>query len=221
MVFVNRHEEILRIQKELKEGHNVIISGKYGIGRTALINRVAEMSRDRWRFIHGDFSQARRVVCENIFIQLFPKLERLLETQHLSYKSIRHRLTHLVPVEKKPLVLVLDNIARLTPQKMELIRDLILAERFRLVVIAELFLRGEELFKLRAWLEPSHVIKLELLSQADTYRYFSQASLTHGLNWSEGDIETLTLEAGGYPYGMNEILSRHLNRRRKAWIQKA
>ena len=43
--FVGREKEISQIVKALKRGENVILKGKYGIGRTSLSRHVPEIGQ--------------------------------------------------------------------------------------------------------------------------------------------------------------------------------
>jgi len=50
MYFVGREKEIEQMKEALERGKNVIVSGKYGMGRTSLIKHAADAMKDRWRF---------------------------------------------------------------------------------------------------------------------------------------------------------------------------
>jgi MoxR-like ATPase len=57
IMFVGREKETKLIIKELVRGHNIVIEGKFGIGRTSLVRHVSSVISDQWRFIFVDFSQ--------------------------------------------------------------------------------------------------------------------------------------------------------------------
>ena len=57
MIFVGRRKETHQITDDLKKGQNIILHGKYGMGRTSLINHIARLMNQRWKFIFVDFGQ--------------------------------------------------------------------------------------------------------------------------------------------------------------------
>jgi MoxR-like ATPase len=60
MIFVGREIETEHITKELYQGKNIIVGGKFGIGRTSMIKEIASSLQNEWRFIFVDFSQTNR-----------------------------------------------------------------------------------------------------------------------------------------------------------------
>ena len=142
----------------------MILTGKYGIGRTSLIKHIADSIENRWRFIFVDFSQAPGKVCRVLIDELLPKSKGRKRAEILGYKSNRFRISNLDFTDKRQHVLVLDNIAKLSAQKLDLIRYFVMAKRFRFVAIVENFMRGEELFVLRARLRNALQINIPHLS---------------------------------------------------------
>ena len=55
MLFVGRENEANHITRELQRGNNVVLGGKYGIGRTSLINadgiHIAKMNGNLFSWI--------------------------------------------------------------------------------------------------------------------------------------------------------------------------
>jgi hypothetical protein len=74
MHFVGRQEEIARISRELDLGNNLIIAGKHGIGRTALLIHLAEREKTRRCYAFADFSQSSAEVCRELLAQVFRKV---------------------------------------------------------------------------------------------------------------------------------------------------
>lgn len=208
--FVGREKETKQIIKALKRGDNVILTGKYGIGRTSLIKHIADSMENRWRFIFVDFSQVPGKVCGFLIDELLPKSKGSKRGEILGYKSNRFRISNLDFTDKRQHVLVLDNIAKLSAQKLDLIGYLVMAKRFRFVAIAENFMRGDELFVLRARLRNALQINIPHLSGQSAREFFRHQSELHQLSWSESQIETLAEITGGYPLGMKEILKRKI-----------
>jgi AAA+ ATPase superfamily predicted ATPase len=75
MYFVNREKEISQIEEAMEEGENVIVAGRYGIGRTSFVRHVAQIMRDQWRFVFVDFSKTPGSVCNYLLAELFPQHE--------------------------------------------------------------------------------------------------------------------------------------------------
>src|SRR5713101_5332428 len=114
MYFVGRQHEIARIRKDLEQGNNVTVCGKYGIGRTDLLKYIAALTQDRWRFVFVDFSQPGGVVCRDLFAELFPKLRDKRRGEYLPYKATWFQIVHLELDDNRQHVLVLDNSAKLS-----------------------------------------------------------------------------------------------------------
>lgn len=220
MYFAGRLKEIAQASHELVLGNNLIIAGKYGIGRTALLRRLAEQEKTRRRYAFADFSRSRADVCRELLAQLFPKLcaERFGEYQ--PYKWARYRVAKHPLKDKRQHVLVLDNIAKLTAQKLDLIHYIEFEKRFRFVAIVEDFLHPDQLFLLRAALIPVSTLRIEYLDTHSVREYFCHYAEKSGLDWTDEEIDTLVEAAGGYPLRMEEIAARAIQRRRNQWKAK-
>jgi len=214
MFFVGREKEISLIIKALKRGDNVILAGKYGIGRTSLIKYVADTTRNRWRFIFVDFSKTPGKVCGLLIDELLPKGKGKTRGEILGYKSNRFRISNLDFADRRQHVLVLDNIAKLSAQKLDLIRYLAMAKRFRFVAIVENFMREDDLFVLRARLSNALLINIPHLGMEAAREYFRHFSGQHHFHWSESQVNHLAEMTGGYPVGMKEVVTRKLARSR-------
>jgi hypothetical protein len=208
MYFVGRDKEIGRMKEALEAGNNIIVLGKYGMGRTSLVQHVAGTTRDRWRFVFVDFSKTPGSVCNYLLAELFPMQE--FDREHARYRSSRFRITTLPLDDNRKHVLVLDNISKLSAQKLDLIRYLTWEKRFQFVSIVESFLPSNGLFRLRVWMNPSIQITLHYLSAPDVVQFYRQLSREHRLGWTEGQIKNLAEVTGGYPLRMKEIAFREL-----------
>jgi len=210
MYFVGREKESRQIIKALERGENVILTGKYGIGKTSLIRQVAGITKDRWRFIFVDFSRTPGRVCQ----QLMAELPFTEEVHRIAgdngYKSRRFRIVNLALKDRGQPVLVLDDIAKLSSPKLDLIRHLTRADRFRCIAIVETFLGEKDLFRLRAWLSPVLLIKIPHLSRKSAREFFCHFSRPHHFHWTEDQINSLAEMSGGYPLGMKEVVTRKL-----------
>lgn len=208
MYFVGREKEIGQIKEALEGGNNVIVSGKYGMGRTSLTKHIADAMKDQWRFVFVDFSKTPGSVCNYLLAELFPM--HGFDREHRRYRPSRFRIATLALEDHRKHVLVLDNVSKLSAPKLDLIRYLTWEKRFQFVSIVESFLPTNGLFRLRVWMNPSILITLDHLSAADVVRFYRQLSREHRLGWSEGRIKNLAEVTGGYPLRMNEITFREL-----------
>jgi len=212
MFFVGREKETRQIINALKRGNNIILTGKYGIGRTSLIKQIANATQNRWRFIFVDFSQTPGKVCGFLADALLPRNKGKKRGQNLGYKSNRFRISNLDFTDRRQHILVLDNIAKLSGPKLDLIRSFLMAERFRFVAIVENFLGGDDLFVLRARLRNALLIDTPHLSIEAAREYFRHSSAQHHFKWTEAQINHFAEMTGGYPAGMKEMMNRELLR---------
>lgn len=208
MTFVGRKKEIEQIKEALEGGKNVIVSGKYGMGRTSLIKQVAERMQNEWRFLFIDFSETPGRICKHLVTVLLPSRSYHKEKEFSKYRSDRFRILNLDLKDRRKHVLVLDNMAKLTPQKIDFIRYLTLGRRFRFVTIVESFLSKNDLLRLRVLLYPAELMNLSRLGKRDVYEFYKNLALQRGFQWSEGDINHLVSITGGYPLRMREIADR-------------
>ena len=212
--FVGREKETKQIIKALKRGDNVILKGKYGIGRTSLSRHIAEIDRDRWNFIYLDFSLTPAKVCGHLANSLLSKNNG----KTMRYRQNRFRITNFDFVGQKHPVLVLDDIGKLTPSKLDLIRCLAMAKRFRFVAVVENFLKADKLSLLRGWLHPVLLLNIDYLGEQPTREFFRHNSLKHHFCWTEQEISALAEMSGGYPLGMKEVVARRLARSRNSEV---
>ena len=214
MCFVGREKETKKIMKALERGNNVVLMGKYGIGRTSLIKHVAALMKDRWRFVFVDFSQTPGKVTTQLLGELVPE-KRRGKDHYIRYKSGRFLIVSKELKDKRKHVLVFDNIAKLTAQKLQLIRYLIQESTFQYIAIAESFLSKENLFLLRAALLPAEMIMLPYLSEESTKTLLCHLADKYSFHWSEQRLSMLVSATRGYPLGVHEVIKRELDMRKK------
>lgn len=206
---MGRTKETAQLRRALERGHNVVVLGKYGIGRTSLIRHLADLTRDRWRFVFADFSQTPGQVCNELLAGLFPEQK---QARYTRYKSGRFKILHRDLGDDRNHVIVLDNIAKLSPQRLNLIRYFVREERFRLIAIVEPFVPRSDLFLLRAILSPVSVITLGYLTFHNAVELFHYYSQKYRLDWPESRIDFLARSTGGYALGMVEVVVRETRR---------
>ncbi len=136
--FVGRRKETAWVRAELGAGRSAVLSGIWGIGRTALVKRVAEQMERDWLFVFADFERTPGQLWRELFASIFPSAQEHLPTERGSATWLRYRISNPRLEDRRRLVVVLDNVARLTAQRLDAIRRL--RERFQVVVIAEAFL---------------------------------------------------------------------------------
>jgi hypothetical protein len=213
MMFVGREKEMGQLREALKQGKNVIVTGKYGMGRTCLIKHVSELTQERWRFLFLDFSQTPGNLCQHLIGELWPERECRGRKEFSKYRSARFRIVSLDFNDSRRHVLVLDNIAKLSAQKLDLIRYLAWGKRFQFVTIVESFISEDDFLRLRVQLYPADIIMLQHLGKRSVYEFYQNLSERHELHWTEGQIKNLAEITGGYPLRMKEIAMRKLVRK--------
>jgi hypothetical protein len=212
MCFAGREKETRKLLKALEAGRHVIVTGPYGIGRTRMVRQIAEAGRQERRFVFVDFSKTPGKVCEKLLAAFRPKAPSSRAVRSARYKIGRNLLAGMKLSGGRKPVVVLDNIGRLTRQRLSFLRDLNLENRFLFIAIAESFLSGHSLFLLRACLFPSETITLRHLSLRDARAYFQCFADKYGLSLTNKDLTALAETSGGYPLGMRETAQRLVKR---------
>ena len=204
-LFVGRQREMARIHRELAEGHNLVLTGRYGIGRTALLHHLAREDEAGWLYLFLDGSQTPARMCEQLFLKLFPKQLNALRRSANPGSFMRRIIASRRFSDRRPHALVLDDIAKLTHPRFEFIRWLQGLDRFRIIAVAERFLPQGDLWHLRSILVPAPLVTLERLGHSASRQFFETWSVRHGLGWDEGIVAGLVRACHGYPLAMWEI----------------
>jgi hypothetical protein len=188
MVFVGRERETAHIVGELSARSNVIVTGKYGVGRTSLIRHVAEVMRERRRFLFVDFSQTSAKVCFDLLGKIRPSKATTLDLRRLSYKSARARVLRAEPADARRHVLVLDNLGAVTASKLSLVRRLASTRRYQFIAITDSETGPTDLLHLRESLYPVCLLGLRRLPRRASREFFEIVARDLGLVWGEGEI---------------------------------
>jgi AAA+ ATPase superfamily predicted ATPase len=215
MPFVGREKETRRILRALEKGGNIVVTGKFGMGRTKLVRHISDLYEKRWRFVFVDFSKTPGQVCGDMLSELSPGTCFKTDYQHRRYKTKRHQIATTGNKDARQVVFVLDNIEKLTPQRLALIRYLSSEKRFLFIAITESFLRERDSFLLRAELLPEHVIRLGRISRKDSKEYFHAVSKKNEFRWESDRIRMMAEMARGYPLSMREMVSKEKRSRRR------
>jgi len=216
MCFVGREKEIRKLTKALEEGRHVIVTGSYGIGRTRMVRQVAETGRQERRFVFVDFSKTAGEVCEKLLAAFRPKAPSGRAIRSARYRVGRNLLAGMRLTDERKPVVVLDNVGRLTRQKLSFLRELNLENRYLFIAIVESFLSERSFFLLRACLFPCETISLRHLTIKDSCGYFQCVARKYNLSFTNRDLTALAEASGGYPLGMRETAQRLLNRNEEA-----
>lgn len=187
----------------LQQGRNVIISGKYGMGRTSLLLEAEKLVRDQVRCVFCDFGQSPSAVCESLAHQLFSRPSSARRSGSSRYLALRGEILRQPLKDERRHVLVLDDIGKLTPARTDLLRAL--TARFGLVAVVERFFPARDHLRLASWLEPATRIVLGRLPQSAALAFFAEESAQRGLGLSTDRIEFLARASGGYPLRMQEL----------------
>jgi len=210
MIFVGREHEKERMIKNLLSGKNVIVTGKYGIGRTSLVQEIANEMNHRRRFLFVDFSRTPGKMSDFLMKELGISRRFRKTGMKMGYKSMRYRIATASSRGHK-IIIVFDNIARLTRPKNVFLRSLIEEDHFQFIAVCENFLPADELQILKAQLLPMETISLNHLAAEDVRQWLHLYSEKHHFNWTDAYIRDLTALAGGYPLGISEMLRNQKN----------
>jgi replication-associated recombination protein RarA len=212
MLFVGRKNEKKKIVESLRQGKNIILGGKFGIGRTSIIKEIAIILADERKFIFVDFGLTPAKMSEKLMKGLALVARFTKSNKKMGYKSMRHRISNYESSEKKQTVIVFDNIAKLTNQKIIFLRHLVLEKHFQFIAIVENFLSPNDLYFLKALLLPADVLSLHHLKKDDVLSFLRLYSDKHNLNWSEVFIREMAALIGGYPLGIITTLNSVTNK---------
>jgi len=209
MYFVGHKREQALIKRGLDRGENIIISGRFGMGRTSLMRHVAETLQEQWRFICCDFSKTPGDVCRHLVLELFPDHG----TAYVKFKSGKYQILQHPLKDKRQHVLVLDNIEKLSRQKIALLQYLTFEKRFLYVAITASFLPKDQYQQLKVALLASCRITLGHMSLTSAGEFFEYYSKKYFFNWSEEYIKHLSQRTKGYPLSMKEIITEARKKR--------
>ena len=206
MLFVGRKSEKKRIIELLRDRKNIILCGNYGIGRTSLIKEIVKLQADESKFIFVDFGLTPGKMSEKLMKELALSVRLKKSNKKMGYKSMRYRIANLGASKTKQTVIVFDNIAKLTIQKVIFLRHLILEKHFQFIAIVENFLSSPDLACLKALLLPANVLSLRHLKTDDIVSFMRLYSDKHNLNWSDNYIHDLAVIAKGHPLSIIEMI---------------
>jgi hypothetical protein len=210
MLFVGRKSEKKKIIESLHNGKNIILGGKFGIGRTSLIRNIAKMLADERKFVFVDFSQTPGRMSEKLMKESGLSMRLKNKGNKMSYKSMRYRIANAKSSKGENPVIVFDNIAKITFQKIMFLRHLISEQHYQFIAIVEKFLPQKDLFALKAQFMPFVILTLGHLKTNDVENLLHNYAEKNHLNWMNSFTHKLALLSDGYPLGLVEMLKKEL-----------
>ena len=209
-LFVGRQEETARIRTELEAGKNLVLTGPFGIGRTAILRRVAWEERATRAFIFLSGAATAGRMCQDLFLSLFPNERTALHQGGISLLAQRRAIAGVAWKDARPRVVVLDDIAKLTRQRIDFIRWLRGLGRYQVIAVTEGFLPEEARQRLRVALAPAPLLVLDRLEIAMAKSFFQTWSERHRLGWGPEHVRGLAVATHGYPLGMRQAVGADL-----------
>ena len=194
--FVGRTSELRLLARLLDEGRSIVLTGVYGSGRTALLHQLAGKERYR-KFIFWNSRDSQRAL-------------RITIEKLCAVRTGRNR-----PADRTPPVVVLDDVARITAQRLRSLRDLVRGTRCQIIVIVESCVSNGDLTRLRAALEAARLVCLGPLTRNATERYFALAAREQTLGWNLDAIRSTARSTHGHPLIMRATLEAAVATKRR------
>ena len=207
MLFAGRKSEQKRIIESLNDGKNVILSGKFGIGRTTLIKEIANTMSVERKFVFVDFNQAPCRMSKILFKELDLSAKRKYKKK-LKYTSMRYLIANMGLSKRQPPVIVLDNIAKITAHKKIFLRHLISEQNFQFIAIADNFIPQEDLCVLKSLLIPFTILTLHNLKTKDVEILLYYYTERYNFHWTNDYIHDLAKISDGYPLILAELFRK-------------
>lgn len=207
--FCGRQAEIKKILKALRQRKNLVLQGKYGVGKTHLIRHFARCHRSQWKFLFADFEKNPARIVDSLFRQIKNACPLIKLRDSMPYRVARSKLIDIGLKDPGHYVIVMDNIARVTGPKATFLRDLAWEHGFVFIAVAEGFLSDEDLVRLRAGLMPCEVIRLDNLSLDESEMFFREVADKFRFSWTQSRIRAFAKASHGYPLLMAELADRY------------
>jgi hypothetical protein len=208
MNFVGRKREIAAVIKSLKQNRNIVLTGRYGVGRSCLVKHIARLHAATWQFLYADFSKTVARSCNEMISQLAAGTRRAQPHQYTRLMHAKDILAGRNKAADLPRVIVLDNIGKISRPKLAFLRDMRLDSDLLFITVTESFLPEADLFRLRAALYPSDMLTLHNLKRKETAAFFRNFSQRKQLGWTASFIQMLAASTGGYALLMKEVAQR-------------
>ena len=203
-LFVGREKESARIRRELEDGHNLVLTGPFGIGRTTLLRHLARELKPTWRFVFLDGSRTAGHLCGRLLEVWTPDRPEPGRHRAVPWTVERRRLPGLLDHEPRRVAMVLDDLGKVTAPKLDFLRWLQGLGRVRIIAVTERFLDEAVELRLRSVLYPAPRLALGPLPAGPAKAFFEGWAQANGLDWDAGAVHGLAMATRGYPTGMWE-----------------
>jgi hypothetical protein len=188
--FVGRSQELSRLRKLLDARRNIVLTGAFGSGRTALVRRLAESSAGPYHFVFLTGGETRREI----------------NTQ------IRGAATRV----DGRVVGVLDDVAVVTTPRLRFLSEQVRSDGASWLVIVERSVDGTILERLRAALGAAALVRLGPLSDAAAERLVGEWLRARHLEWDPTSLRAFARAAHGHPLALRLAVEDALRARREA-----
>jgi hypothetical protein len=193
--FVGRTCELRRLARLLDEGRNIVLTGVFGSGRTMLVRQLARKERCR-QFVFWDTRNSQRAL-------------RITVEKLCTVGPVRNR-----PEDRKPPVVVVDDVVQITAQRLRSLRELVRAHRCQIIAVVERSVSTCDVTRLRVALDAARLVCLGPLSRNATERYFSLAAREQRFGWNLDEIRSTARSTHGHPLIMRATLDAAMATRR-------
>ncbi|NLP10133.1 ATP-binding protein [bacterium] len=200
MYFVGRNKEISQITSALAADRNVILRGKYGIGRSTLVRHIADLLKLVRSFWFLDLNDTPDQLCRKILAEICPEEKK--KNLHQGYKSLRKSLCEVGARSAQKVVLVLDNVDMLTPARLDFFHFLAMPDIFSFIVIVDDSMDQKDRELMRAVLQLTCRVSLSYLGKREVQQYFKYYAQKYHWDWSQTEIERQSRLTRGYPLFM-------------------
>jgi hypothetical protein len=170
--FVGRSRELSRLRKLLDARRNIVLTGAFGSGRTALVRRLADVSAGAYRFVFADGNSTRR--------------------------EIDRRIRTAAACGSARVVGVLDDVAAVTTPRLRFLREQVRSEHASWLVIVERSVDATALERLRAALGAAALVRLGPLGQAAAERLVREGLRVRRIEWDETSLRAFARTAHGH-----------------------
>jgi len=196
--FVGRSRELRRLRVLLESGRSIVVTGSYGSGRTSLVRQLETQLGERYQFVFVRHADTRRSV-------------RLAVARAAG--SARERSPHAdLPAPPARVVVVFDDVVRLTAQRSRFIRELLDDDRMCVILIAERAVASGELVRVRGILKAAAVVHVGPLGRRDVEQYIVARANAAGLSWPMAGVREMARATNGYALGMRLTVDAALRR---------
>jgi hypothetical protein len=186
--FVGRTRELRRLARLLDEGRSIVLTGVFGSGRTMLVRQLADNERSR-QFVFWDSCSSQRAL-------------RITVEKLWAARAVHNSAGDRTP----PVVVVIDDVIQITPQRLRTFRGLVRAHRCQVIVIVERSVPSFDVTRLRAALDAASLLRLGPLSRSATERYVSLAARDYRFGWTADEIRSTARSTHGHPLTMRATL---------------